>query len=175
MSDWDDVTAWVDSRRSGGGGGPPIARPVAVMMILLACFAAAAHKTNQSQICAALLVGIIFGATDLDGNAVRSACGVLIFRAAWLAIVSFVQPCPFQGFYSVPNRQKVRHSTYVVFCVRRFCLLQGHMMRKRESVQKTTRHFSEGMCGGPARQQLTASIPGHSGYHLGERSQLGVH
>ena len=35
-----------------------------------------AHKTSQSQIVAALLVGIIFGATDLDSNTVRRACCV---------------------------------------------------------------------------------------------------
>ena len=54
-----------DARRGGGGDGPPIVRPIGVMM-MMAFFAVCAHLTKQVNIAAALLVGILFGAFELN-------------------------------------------------------------------------------------------------------------
>ena len=50
----------------GGGGGPPIVRPIGVMMMVLAIFAVGAHYSKQVNIAAALLVGILFGALEMN-------------------------------------------------------------------------------------------------------------
>ena len=50
----------------GGGGGPPIVRPLGLMMMLLALFAIGAHHSKQVMIGAALTVGMLFGALNME-------------------------------------------------------------------------------------------------------------
>ena len=57
---------WMSLRRGGGGGGDPIVRPLSVMMMMLLPLAVLAHASGQNQMCAAMIVGIIFGAFNLD-------------------------------------------------------------------------------------------------------------
>ena len=55
-------------RHRGGEGGGPIARPLSVMMIMLLPLAVLARASHQNQMCATMLVGIIFGACNLDAT-----------------------------------------------------------------------------------------------------------
>ena len=57
---------WMSLRRGGGGGGDPIVRPLSVMMMMLLPLAVLAHASGQNQMCAAMIVGIIFGTFNLD-------------------------------------------------------------------------------------------------------------
>ena len=64
---------WISLRRGGGGGGDPIARPLSVMMMMLLPLAVLAHASGQNQMCAAMIVGIIFGACNLDAAGSNTA------------------------------------------------------------------------------------------------------
>ena len=66
--------AWTSLRRGGGGGGDPVARPIGIMMLMLLPLGALAHATGQNQMCAAMLVGIIFGSSNLDTTVEDVVC-----------------------------------------------------------------------------------------------------
>ena len=72
---------WMSMRRGGGGGGDPIARPIGVMMLLLLPLGSLAHYTGQNQMCAAMIVGIIFGSSNLDASGSNTALSAEVIYA----------------------------------------------------------------------------------------------